>query len=122
MGDDDANEPLEMDYGSDDDVSVEEDAGALGDAAELSKRTNALMNNFRDYVSNMAQGDGQDAFGLAVCDRATGASPVPGDHVNKVHHGTGVCLVRSGESLFAAAFDGCLCTDTIGQFSLGNRG
>ena len=47
----DENEPLEIDHGSDDDMSVD-DTG-VGDAAKLSKQTSNLMDNFCGYMNTM---------------------------------------------------------------------
>eukprot|EP00579_Thalassiosira_antarctica_P027720 CAMPEP_0202001776 /NCGR_PEP_ID=MMETSP0905-20130828/7793_1 /ASSEMBLY_ACC=CAM_ASM_000554 /TAXON_ID=420261 /ORGANISM="Thalassiosira antarctica, Strain CCMP982" /LENGTH=265 /DNA_ID=CAMNT_0048558545 /DNA_START=276 /DNA_END=1070 /DNA_ORIENTATION=- len=55
----DENEPLEMDYGSDDDVSVEDEG--VGDVAELSKRTSDLIDSFRDYVDTMGSEEDDDS-------------------------------------------------------------
>ena len=49
----DENEPLELNYESEDDDDVSVGSAAEG-AAELSKRTSDLMDSFRNYVGEMA--------------------------------------------------------------------
>ncbi|KAL7551080.1 hypothetical protein ACHAWF_014278 [Thalassiosira exigua] len=63
----DENEPLEVDYDSDDD-SDDGDGGmvvdeGLRDTARLSRRTNDLMADFRDYVTEMGGGTGASTGG-----------------------------------------------------------
>ena len=67
----DENAPLEMDYGSDDDVSVEDDGIADLHGVELSRRTGMLMNSFQDYVDTM-EGEGKGDTGCANRDVEAG--------------------------------------------------